>query len=528
MKLRYLIPTFIAAVAMFVSCSDDNDPTYLGEVQVSSSYVAIPQEGGSTTITLTATGDWQFEKAFAVTTKNANNEDVTNYYETPTWLKLDKVSGSAGETQLTFSAEKTLDGRTCELLLNCGGKTQRINVIQGLSAVSDASVKEVLEGIMGKTYRVKGTISAWYSNYEQYGNMYITDETGTLLIYGMADKNGTLKNYPVKSWGLEIGDEITVEGILGEYKGTPQLVDVILVKLNKSLIKVDSLIVDGVKTEDPMPVEGGLVTAHLTCKGNGVSVDIPEDAKNWLSIASIDGSSPTVTFRVAPNDGGDRSTTLTFTTTDGKKQYTSEVVIAQKGAIIAATVDEFLKAEVGTTQYRLNGIITRLYYYKENVAGFYIADYSGETLVYKASGFTGTEAKPGDVVTVVGQRGDYKGAAQLVSGMLENVDYAVTEVTIAEFLTKEDNKNVYYKVTGTLDEIANATYGNVWLKDGDQRLYVYGCYPGWGATGDARKNCLADKNIEVGDKLTVIGVKATFNDAPQVSNGIYFSHEKAE
>ncbi len=34
--------------------------------------------------------------------------------------------------------------------------------------------------------------------------------------------------------------------------------------------------------------------------------------------------------------------------------------------------------------------------------------------------------------------------------------------------------------------------------------------------------------IEVGDKLTVIGVKATFNDAPQVSNGIYFSHEKAE
>ena len=83
-------------------------------------------------------------------------------------------------------------------------------------------------------------------------------------------------------------------------------------------------------------------------------------------------------------------------------------------------------------------------------------------------------------------------------------------------------------MTGTLDEIANATYGNVWLKDGDQRLYVYGCYPGWGASGDARKNCLADKNIEVGDKLTVIGVKATFNDAPQVSNGIYFSHEKAE
>lgn len=505
----------MAALMMFVSCSDDFEPTYLDDVRLSTSYVSIPVDGGNSTITVTAQGDWALQSQKWIAGKD------TTIAATPKWLTVSTVSGGAGETQLTFSADATLDGRTAELLLNCGGKTQRINVIQGLSAVSDASVKEVLEGIMGKTYRVKGTISAWYSNYEQYGNMYITDETGTLLIYGMADKNGTLKNYPVKSWGLEIGDEITVEGILGEYKGTPQLVDVILVKLNKSLIKVEEI-----DPEDAvMPVEGGEFTVTLSNKGQGVYVTVPEDAASWLSISSISGN--VVKFRVAANDGGDRSTNIVFKTIEGKKEYTCEQALSQKGAIVAATVAEFLAAEVGTTQYRLNGIITRLYYYKENVAGFYIADYSGETLVYKASGFTGTEAKPGDVVTVVGQRGDYKGTAQLVSGMFEKVDYVVTEVSIADFLTKEDDKNVYYKVTGTLDEIANATYGNVWLKDGDQRLYVYGCYPGWGATGDARKNCLADKNIEVGDKLTVIGVKATFNDAPQVSNGIYFSHEKA-
>ena len=38
------------------SCSDDNDPTYLDELKVSSSYVAIPQDGGTATITLNATG----------------------------------------------------------------------------------------------------------------------------------------------------------------------------------------------------------------------------------------------------------------------------------------------------------------------------------------------------------------------------------------------------------------------------------------------------------------------------------------
>ena len=110
----------------------------------------------------------------------------------------------------------------------------------------------------------------------------------------------------------------------------------------------------------------------------------------------------------------------------------------------------------------------------------------------------------------------------------EELTHAVTKVTIAEFLSKEDNPNVYYMVTGTLDEIANSEYGNVYLKDGDDRLYVYGCYPGWGATGDARKYCLENEEIEVGDKLTVIGVKSTYKGTPQVANGIYFSHEKDE
>ncbi|MBR7043718.1 MAG: BACON domain-containing protein, partial [Prevotella sp.] len=327
MKLRYLIPSFIALVAMFVSCSENNDPTYLDEVKLSSSYVAIPQEGGQTAIKVTATGDWQLEKVFAVTTKNANNENVTNYYETPAWLKVDKVSGAAGETELTFSAEKTLDGRTCELLLTCGGKTQRINVIQGLSTISDATVAQVMAGPESKTYRVTGTVTSIANTV--YGNWYMNDGTSEtdLYIYGTLDKNGNAgQNNSIAAWGIEVGDEITVEGPKTLYGSTVELVNVTVVKINKSLIKVDSLTVDGVKTEDPMPVEGGLITANLTCKGNGVSVDIPEDAKSWLSIASIDGSSPAVTFRVAPNDGGDRSTTLTFTTTDGKKQYTSEVV----------------------------------------------------------------------------------------------------------------------------------------------------------------------------------------------------------
>lgn len=504
MKLRYLIPSFIAIVAMFVSCSDDNDPTYLDEVQVSSSYMAIAEAGGSTSIQVKATSEWSISA-----------EGI------PAWLTVSPMSGSAGETTVTFSAEKAPDGRTAELLLTCGGKTQHINVIQGLSTVSVATCAEVIAGPDSKTYRVTGTVTRIANTV--YGNWYLDDGTGEIYIYGTLDKSGKNgQNNSIAAWGIEVGDEITVEGPKTTYNGTVELVDVAVLSLNKSLIKVAEI-----DPEDAtLPVEGGDFTVTLSNKGQGVYVSVPENAASWLSIVSISGN--VVKFRAAANTGGDRSTNIVFKTFDGKKEYTCEQAIMQKGAIVAATVSEFLAAEVGDTQYRLTGVITKVA--RSDYGNVYIADYSGEAYIYGigAKGdFEKLGLKEGDIVTLVGKRGDYKGDAQMTGGQYES-HISVVDVSIADFLTKEDNPSVYYRVTGTLDEIANSTYGNVYLTDGDQRLYVYGCYPGWGASGDFRKNCLADKNIEVGDKLTVIGVKSTYNGSPQVSNGIYFSHEKPE
>ena len=79
-----------------------------------------------------------------------------------------------------------------------------------------------------------------------------------------------------------------------------------------------------------------------------------------------------------------------------------------------------------------------------------------------------------------------------------------------------------------LDEIANASYGNVYIKDADgNRLYSYGCYPGWGATGNNRKDAVAKYGLQVGDLLTIIGAKGSHNGEPQISNGVYFSHTPA-
>ena len=502
MKLRYFIPFFLAVVAaVFTACSDDNDPTYFDEIRVSQSYVSINTNGGSTSIDIIANGSWTVS-------------------DVPEWLTVSPASGTGNGT-ITFSADAG-EGRTAEVLITCEGKTQRINIIQGIATVSNATCAEVLAGPDSKTYRVTGTVTKIVNT--TYGNWYLNDGTGEVYIYGTLDSKGGTKNF--LSWGLEVGDQITVEGPKTTYNGTVELVDVTVVKIEKSLIKCDSLTVNGVKS-DELPLEGGEIVAHLTCKGTGVAVDIPAEAKSWLGVvASTVGENPTVTFRAMPNAGGDRSTTVHFNTTDGSKNYSAEATISQKGAIVECTIEDFLDAEVSTSQYRITGVITELYESDKQGKSFYVQDYSGKVLVYRAEGFIEAGAKVGDIVTVVGQRGAYKDTPQMVSGTFENLKYAVTEVSVAEFLAKEDNKNVYYMVTGTIDEIANTTYGNLYITDGTNRLYVYGCYPGYGATGDFRKDFLAAAGIEVGDKLTMIGYKDTYNGTIELCGGIYFSHEK--
>ena len=306
MKLRYFIPSLIAVLAaVFAGCSDDQVETYFDEIRVSQSYVSLNVNGGSASIDVYASGAWS----------------VT---EVPDWLTVSPASGSGSGT-ITFSAGEGV-GRTAEVLINCEGKVQHINIIQGIATVSTATCAEVLAGPESKTYRVTGTCTKIANT--TYGNWYLNDGTGEVYIYGTLDSKGGTKNF--LSWGLEVGDQITVEGPKTVYNGTVELVDVTVVKIVKSLIKCDSVTYNGTAFTE-LPYDGGEIVANLTCKGNGVAVDILADAQSWLSIVGTTlGENPTVTFRVAPNDGDSRSTTIVFKTTDGKKEYTSQASIKQK------------------------------------------------------------------------------------------------------------------------------------------------------------------------------------------------------
>lgn len=497
MKLKYIFASIVATLAL-VGCQKEADH-YLDAIKVSSSYVALSTGvGANTSITVSATDSWY----------------VAIDEATAKWLTVSPTMGGAGESTLTFSAPAG-EGRTAEVLIKCGEQTQHINVIQGIATVSKATCAEIIAGPDSKTYRVTGICTGIYNT--TYGNWYLTDDTGTITIYGTLDAKGQTKNF--LSLGLEVGDEVTVEGPKTTYGTTIELVDVTVIKINKSLIKVDAI--DYGENLDAIPVEGGDVAVKVTCKGNGIDVSIPESAKTWLGVTAIDHSEGIVTFSARANEGGDRSVNITFVTTDGHKEYTSEATINQKGAIVAATVQQFIDADENDTVYRVQGVITGMYASDKQNKSFYIRDYSGEVLIYRAEGFDKSDAMVGDVVTVVGKRTSYKGTPQMGTTTFETLDHAVTEVDIPTFLAGDNG--AWYRVSGVVTEIANETYGNIYISDGTNTLYVYGCYPGVGATGDARKGVVAAQGIKVGDILTVFGPKSVYKDVPQVNGGYFWS-----
>lgn len=356
MKLRYIIPMFMAAVTMLVGCSEDEEKSTLSQIQVSQSVISLAageeadpaDKEFETTITLKANGDWEFK-------------------DVPEWLTITPESGSAGQQDVVFKAKKTTESRAAFLKLLCNGQEQEINVQQIAKKVDIplSTCEEVAKnGVDGKTYRVKGAVKS--IAHTTYGNWYLKDETGEVYIYGTLDKNGNEKNF--LSLGIGVGDIVTVEGPRKNYNGTIELVNVTVIAIEKSLIAVDAIDIEN----NTIAKTGGEFHVTLSNKGDGLDVKIPEEAKDWLFVTGINisGETSTVTFKVLPNTGGARKATVTFVTTSGGKEYTAETSITQEADVLPHGEnpdDPFTVAEAiayvdagGTDAVYVKGVVSEL------------------------------------------------------------------------------------------------------------------------------------------------------------------------
>lgn len=507
MKFKYFFIALIAVAGFFASCSDDKDLGQLDGIQVSQSSLSIPVEGGKVEFDVTSAADWKF----VTNDKKGNPVDSI-----PAWITSSCTGGNAGTTHVVFNAAATKGANNSTFKLVSGALTQYITVIQGVLNPPFSTCKEILAGNDGETYKVKGTLTKLSNT--TYGNWFINDGTGEVYVYGTLDANGSEKNFA--SLKLEEGDEVTIQGPRETYKGTPQLKNVTVLSYTKSLIKVEEL------DKDTLDKAGEDFKVTLTVKGEGVTVDIPEADQSWLSVKGIvtSGTKAEITFHANANAGGARSSSIGFTSTRGKQSSTVTAVAYQLGSIIECSIADFNKAEAGSTVYRLTGVITKVA--NATYGNCYIKDATGETYVYgigSKGDFEKKGLKVGDIVTLTGVRTIFNNVGQIKYTTLEAMK-SVTKISVADFLTKKDDKNVYYMIEGTITEFKGQkndlkTFGNFGLTDETGSAYVYGLTAGWG--GEGKK--AGELGLNFGDKITIIGYHTSYKDAPQVGGAFLFS-----
>lgn len=92
----------------------------------------------------------------------------------------------------------------------------------------EATVAEFLAAEEDATeYILTGVITSVANT--QYGNFYLTDETGTVYIYGLCSPGGEQKYWAAS--GAKVGDTITVKTVRTSYNGSPQGKNAIFIAL---------------------------------------------------------------------------------------------------------------------------------------------------------------------------------------------------------------------------------------------------------------------------------------------------------
>lgn len=465
MKIYKILST-VLAIAAFVGCAKEQIINSNPGVQISSSYISFTKDGGSQSITLKADADWTIDTA-----------------GTSKWFTVDPIKGTANnEAKVSFTAKANASGAidATVTVKFTDGKSQIITLAQAGSEAAPATVKEVMDGVDGTTYKVTATVISIANKH--YGNIYLNDGTSKdkdLYLYGVLDKKGNEITSSTKydvldpstspdAWDINVGDVLTVVGARKDYGGTIEFVNAEILSVVKSLLDV-------APEELAVPKNGCDTSVVVKYKGNDLKVKPEVD---WIKIGDIQvGTDSTiVSLHVAANEGGPRSGLVKIMSSIPGQDSSKEVKITQEGS--TTPINEVVKGQ----PCFVAGTITAFC-----AAGFIITDETGSILYYQKDFANPKNYVVGDKIEVTCSNVTaYNGALELEPANItkeakvghEDVTYPAPEVmgraAIEEYLASCDGVNApskYVKVSGKVSISGN--YFNIIFGDSEKQGSFY-------------------------------------------------------
>ena len=559
MKLRYFLTSIIACLALAIGCTKEELPA-LSEITVTPSYFTFTVDGGAKELTVNALADWT----------------VTDI---PEWLTVAPAEGTATGAEgvkVTVTAQATQAEKvvTATLKFNCAGKIQLVTVGQeayvpdypkfeageywimfgdevalpvsssygylytgAANKSQDGKLSSTADNIFtftaveggfsiqdaaGKYYAMKGTYTS-FNLYDSAQESYVftVKQTGDDK-FVITNANGKVMQYDPAYSSAGAYDTEKSGAIY------PNLVSVAGAEIPEVLFAVEP-------TEVEVEKAGADFNINMTCKTGEFEI---EPSVDWITLKGMTSTNGeyVVTFACAENTEAARTGAIEFTS--GEETIT--VTVNQEGSIAEITVAEFLDAEEGEVVYQLTGKISNITYAYSAQYGnisFNLMDATGEVNIYRMScaGVENPESlRVGDIVTVQGKRSSHNENPQMAAGGACVNVVGSTDVTVAEFLDKEASSNVWYRLTGTVDNIQmdkndptkENAYGNFDLVDGEYSVLVYGLTVAPVAKNDRSFSTLG---LKAGDIVTIVGTRDAFNETKQVGGPAYYiSHTPGE
>ena len=472
MKLRYLLTSLVAAAAMLIGCTQEEPVSKLSGLEVDNDYVSLAADEGST-VTIKVKGDESWTAAIADTKAD--------------WVTVSPTSGAGGsEVTVTLTAASASSAaRITELHITMGSKVKIVKVNQVAPAgveVAPSTVAEVLAGDEGKTYRVTGTVVSIANT--SYGNWYMNDGSTdeNLYIYGTFNAKSQYPKDADGGWagfGIEVGDKVTVEGPKTVYNGTVELVDVSIIKIEKSLIDASftTATVSPAAGKDTLVVESKVQPVLVTVDADWVKVtDFTSDGQYILEYEENIYTAPRTAVFTIKAPGAIKSLTLT------------QEGVPATGASITDIIKE---ADNSLVQTLPSTVVVAL-----TTRGAVLSD--GTSAIY-AYGDKAAALKIGNAVRLSGTKKTYNGVPEIdtiteafVDNESSSFSHPTSKDITSEVETYKASVAEYVKLSGTLAVSGN--YYNITI-DGVDAAVKQGSivYP----TDDLNVKALDGKKITV-------------------------------